>query len=111
MSVNELLRSAVLPIVPVCEPNNYDGPDKEYCVFRFDDSPAVFSDGYPAAIISPVIMDWYLPKNQNPLKKKRQICKAICDAGFTYPYVTNASDENSQHYVFEFELGSGDDLG
>lgn len=111
MTVNERLIAAVTPLVPVCEPDSYSGTDPEYCVFRYDESPEVFSDGYPGVIVLPIIMDWYLPSGINPIRKKRQLCQAIADAGFTYPYVTNASDGGYQHYVFEFETGSGDNLG
>ena len=111
MTVNERLIAAILPLVSVCEPNNYDGTASEYCVFRYDESPEVFSDGSPGVILAPVILDWYLPKGVNPIKKKRQMCKAIFDAGFTYPYVTNVSDGGAQHFVFEFEVGDGEDLG
>ena len=31
MTVNEALRGAILPLVPVCEPDRYDGDAKEYC--------------------------------------------------------------------------------
>ena len=111
MTVNELLIAAITPLVPVCKPDSYEGTASEYCVFRYDESPEVFSDGHPDVILSPVILEWYLPVGVNPIKKKRQICRAIFEAGFTYPYVTNASDGGYQHYVFEFERGDGEFSG
>lgn len=108
MSINELLRSAILPIVPVCEPGDYDGDASEYCTFQYDDSPEVFAEGAPDAIRYPVILNWYLPHGVNPLKKKVQIRRAIVSAGFTYPYTTNLSDNVSQRFMFEFEHVDGD---
>ena len=108
MSVNEVLRNAVLPHVPICEPGNYDGEEAEYCTFVIDDEPDVFAEGMPSVIRYPVILNWYLPSGANPLKKKKSLCRALAAAGFTYPSVTNASDEGGQHFVFECELADGD---
>lgn len=108
MSVNEILRAAVLPIVPVCEPVSYDGEEAEYCTFVIDDEPDVFAEGMPSVIRCPVILNWYLPSGVNPLAKKKRLCRALVSAGFTYPSVANASDEGGQHFVFECEQIDGD---
>lgn len=108
MSVNEILRNAVHPIVPVCEPVSYDGEETEYCTFVIDDDPDVFAEGMPSVIRSLVILNWYLPAGVNPLAKKKRLCRALASAGFTYPSVTNASDEGGQHFVFECERADGD---
>lgn len=103
MTVNQALREAILPIVPVCEPDGYSGNATEYCTFTYDDQPDVFADGTPDVIVHAVILNWYLPHGADPLEKKRQICKSLLAAGFTYPYVTNLSDTVSQRYLFECE--------
>ena len=108
MSINELLINTVTPIVSICEPVSYDGDREEYCTFLIDDWPAGFADGMPFAMRRNVILNWFLPRNVNPLKKKRKLCKALAAAGFTYPSITNASDEGGQHYVFETEIADGD---
>lgn len=107
MTVNEALRSAILPIIPICEPEDYDGEEKEYCTFLYDDQPDVFADGFPGVIIHRLILNWYLPHGHDPIEKKTQICRALCQAGFTYPYVTNSSDDLMQHYVFECDYPGG----
>lgn len=107
MTVNQALREAILPIVPVCEPDEYNGDATEYCTFTYDDQPDVFGDGMPHAIVHPVILNWYLPKGVDPIKKKREICRALCAADFTYPYVTNLSDAVSQRYSFECDYPGG----
>ena len=68
----------------------------------------VFAEGMPSVIRNPVILNWYLPVGVNPLEKKKIMCRALAAAGFTYPSVTNASDEGSQHFVFECEWADGD---
>lgn len=108
MSINEVLRNTILPIVPICEPVSYDGADTEYCTFVIDDEPDIFAEGLPSAIIHQVILNWYLPAGINPLAKKKALCRALASAGFTYPTVTNASDGGGQHFVLECEWAGGD---
>ena len=107
MTVNQALRKAILPLVPVCEPDDYYGDATEYCTFVYDDAPDVFADGLPAVITHSVILNWYLPHGIDPIEKKKEICRALWFAGFTYPYVTNVSDSVSQRYTFETECPGG----
>ena len=103
MTVYEKLRTTMASLVPVCVPGDYDGPESEYCVFHIDAQPDVFAEGSPAAVVCLIIMDWYCPKNQNTVLKRRQICQTLASSGFTYPYVTDASDSKTQRHVFQFE--------
>lgn len=108
MTVNQAIRSAILPLVPICEPNRYDGNASEYCTFFCDDSPEVFADGAPDVIRHLVILNWYLPAHADPLEKKKAICRALLNAGFTYPYVQNLPDGIGRHFEFETEWLGGD---
>jgi len=108
LSINEVLRNTILPIVPVCEPDSYDGDEQEYCTFVIDDDPDVFAEGMPTVNRHLVLLNWYLPTGINPLAKKRSICRALSSAGFTYPHVTNARDGKGQCFVFECEYADGD---
>lgn len=108
MSVNEKLRAAVLPIVPICEPDAYAGEESEYCTFDYAEVPDAFGDDMPQAIRYLVSLHWYLPRGVNPIAKKKQIRKALLVADFTAPTITNASDDDGQHYVFECEYWDGD---
>jgi len=103
MTVYEKLRATMAPLVPVCVPGDYTGSELEYCVFHVDVQPDVFAEGSPAAVVCLIVMDWYCPKNQNTVSKRRQICQALASSGFTYPYVTDASDGSTQRHVFQFE--------
>lgn len=109
MSMNEKLIQAIKPIVPVCEPDGYDGEADEYCVFSATELGACFGDDRPTAICFLVSLHYYLPRGCNPIAKKKQIAQALSGADFTWPSITNASDEAGQHYVFECEWAEGAD--
>ena len=108
MSINELIRDAVLPIVPICEPDSYEGDAAEYCTFHYSEFPTLFADGTPDAILYSVMLHWFLPRGADPTKKKAKLRRAIFEAGCTYPSTINASDNDAQHYVFEFQYADGD---
>ena len=108
MTVNEALRAAVLPIVPICEPDSYPGDSNEYCTFDYTEVPDSFGDDMPQAIRYLVSLHWYLPAGVNPIAKKKKIRKALMAADFSAPTITNASDDDGQHYVFECEYLDGD---
>lgn len=107
MSLHSVLRSAVLPLVSVCEPGVYEGDQSEYCTFVVTDIPEIFAEGRPHAMRYLVYLHWFLPSGINPLTKKRQLCQALLGAGFTYPYVEDVSDEAGQHIVFECQYMDG----
>lgn len=108
MTVNEVLRDAVQSIVPICDPDNYSGDSAEYCTFDYTEVPDSFGDDMPQAIRYLVSLHWHLPTGVNPIAKKRQIRKALLAAGFSAPTVTNASDADGKHYVFECEYLDGE---
>lgn len=103
MSINELIRSAILPIVPICEPGFYGGDATEYCYFFYSSEPAMFSDGRPFAIRHYVYLHYFAPLQKNTLAIRDALQKAIVAAGFCWPSCDDASDSISQHYVISFE--------
>jgi len=109
-SIDSRIINAVSPVVTTVVPNQYKGSNTEYCVFTYTEMPSVFADSKPAAIRYLVQLHYYLPHRTNPNAKKTNIKNALFNAGFTYPQVINASDNEGQHYVFEFE-GIGDVVG
>lgn len=108
MSINETIRAAVLPLVPICEPNTYGGDEEEYCTFNYSEQPGVFAEGRPDCIMYLLQLHWFLPAGVNPLRKKVQLRHALLAARCTYPSTTDASDEDGQHYVFECQCVDGD---
>lgn len=107
MSIEREIRAAVLPIVPVCEPHQYDGDAEEYCTFNYGVRAAAFGDNRPVTAVYQVQLHWFLPAGNNPLDKQTQIVQALLDADASIPVLTDASDDLGQHYIFEFEMLGG----
>ena len=102
MQMDRLIRKAVLPIVPICDPNTYDGDEQTYCVFDYAIIPWTYADGVPISFNYSTQIHLYMPVGKNPSELLSGLMKALPAVGFPAPEVTNASDEVSQHYVFEF---------
>ena len=103
MSIEERIITALSPIVSEIMPNVYTGDSLEYIEFNYNEIPAVIADSTTDTYRCIVQVHYYLPSKQNPTATKKQIIEALNDAGFTMPSITNASDQNGQHYVFECE--------
>lgn len=104
MDLDAYVRGVVTPIVPVCLPEDYEGEEPEYCSFSIRERGGAFGDDAADALVCELMLHWYLPPHQDPNARKRQIRRALQEAGFTAPVVTNASDEDGGHFVFECEI-------
>ena len=111
MSFDSRLRDKLIPIVPIVEPNIYEGEDLEYIIFAYGERGECFGDNVPEEIVLSVQVHYFLPNGENPRAKKRLIRQALFDLGGTCPEITNASDKDGQHYVFEFECAEEEDDG
>ena len=111
MSFDSRLRGKLIPIVPIVEPNIYEGEDLEYIIFAYGERGDCFGDNVPEEIVLSVQVHYFLPNGENPRAKKRLIRQALFDLGGTCPEITNASDKDGQHYVFEFECAEEEDDG
>lgn len=108
MSIYSLLQSILEPIVPVVVPDTYEGDANEYVEYNMIDIPVFIGDNEPEFIRHMITIKWYSPKNGNPNLKKKLICRAIRDAGMTYPTVVDLSDEVGRCFAFETEAVDGD---
>ena len=113
MSMNEEIRAAVLPVVPVCVPGIYhvdatDAAAAVYTTFDLTEQPSAFGDDEPTAIRYLGQLHLYLPDGQNPLALKRQLRRAMLDADFAVGAWTDASDADGQHHVLDFEGTDGE---
>lgn len=117
-TINDRIISAVTPVVAVCVPNVYM-PDAEeaasvYCTFNYTESPESFGDEAPGAIRYLCQIHYYAPwktaagESNNTMATRKALRRALVAAGFTYPIVTDASDEESQHFVFECQDFDGE---
>ncbi len=103
MNLDEEIRGAVLPIVPICEPVRYDGSEEEYCFFSYDERGGAFGDDTADVLLYDLTLHWHLPRGVNPNSKKRRLRHALEDIGFTSPVIINASEGDDQHFIFECE--------
>ena len=107
MTVNEAIIQAVVPIVPVCAPDVYrpdagETPATVYCTFDYTEILG-YGDDAPVYIRYLVQLHLYLPAGRSPMALKRQLRRAVLDAGFAVGPWTNASDKDTEHHVLECE--------
>ena len=103
-NVDNALMSALDPVLPGrVFPNVYVGRETEYIVTSFTALPEVPTESGPAAARYLVIVRYYVPTGVNPNTKKVQIQQALWGAGFTWPSIAPASDNEGQGWIFECE--------
>lgn len=108
MSMETRIREAVTPHVPECVAIAYTGDAPVYCTYNMTEMPDGFGNNKARAIRYLVQLHLFLPFRQDPSRLKIDIRRAIVGARFTTPAITNASDGEGQHYVFEFEGVDGE---
>lgn len=109
MTIDERIQTMLYGLEDTIAPNVYTGSATEYLVYNYYTGGAVYAERRPRALVYSVMVHLYLPQGQSPTEKKNDVCEAIFAAGGTWPTVTNASDSEGQHYVFEFELAAGNE--
>jgi len=114
MGIDDVIRSAVTPIVPRCEPEQYGGKDLEYCVYNYTEIPDSFGDDDPEVIRYAVQLHWFFPwkpglaRSPVVLRKKQALRRALAEAGMTWATITPAGEKEWEHFVFECEYADGE---
>ena len=104
MSFETRIRAAVSPIVPEVQAGVYTGSAEEFCAFVVTEVPMGFGNDRHHATRGLVQLNWHLPYEADPTEKKRQLRRAIIDAGFTAPTVEDTTvDTMERRLTFEFE--------
>lgn len=101
--LNQRIIEAVGLVVGVCVPDFYLGEQETYCTFNFTELPTLFGDDVPLATAYLAQVHLFLPLKAESVALRHQLRDALMAAGFTAPTITNATDEVSQHYVYEFQ--------
>lgn len=101
--LNQRIIEAVQPVAGVCVPDLYLGEQETYCTFNFTELPAGLGDNGMSAVRYLVQVHLFLPLKAESAAIRRQLRAALLAADFSPPSITNATDEISQHYVYEFE--------
>ena len=99
-ALSSLFGNAVFPDV-------YVGSAREYVVYNYSIIPAVYAESAPHAARYLVQVHYYSPREKNPTAAILAIDRALFNAGFTWPSVTDASDAEGQHHVLQCETCDG----
>lgn len=78
-----------------------------YYTFSCDSLGDDFGDDEPGAEVWLVQVHLFAPLWENCVGRVRETKRALFAAGFTWPDVTDATDTDGQHYVFEFKTAQG----
>ena len=109
MTLNQRIIQALkplgLPVVP-----DVDTLHRPRClVFNYDLIPAQPADNRPTWYKALIQVHLYLPLENDGREIRRQVLEALVDAGMTWPGIIDATDEETQHKVFECETLVGKD--
>lgn len=105
MTVNEKIIEALRPLDIPVTPDFNGGGAKEYITFNYaDDSAGAFGDDAPLFDVAYMLIHYYLPLEKDYLETKRTIRRLLFEAGFTFPNVTELTEEAKRHIIFECEI-------
>lgn len=104
MTVNERIKGALEGLGLPVKPDVYKGGAKSYFVFNYDLAPFEFADNGPIRYKALIQVHLILPLGVNSVPYRYKTIQALVGAGFTWPEVVDATDGETQHFVFETEL-------
>ncbi len=102
--IDKTIRTALAPLGLPIEPNDYEGEEREYISYVYQELGVIYAEGRPHAIRYLVSVHWYLPRGENPERGKNRIRQMLLAAGATWPDIINASKKEGQHYAFDCEM-------
>ena len=107
-STDEALYTALNALFPgAAWPETYQGTALTYVTWNHWTIPEVYAEGLPAAARHRTQVHLFLPRGTDPAGYLLSIPTALYAAGFTWPGVTDASDAEGGHWVFECERVNG----
>lgn len=109
MSIESRIRLALATFEHKVYPDTYNGKDEAYFVFNYNTIPDDFGNNQPNHERALIQVHLFCPHGFNSVQLRKDVKLALLHAGFTYPYTTNASDEDGQHWVFEFQVAEATD--
>lgn len=95
--------------IPVT-PDFFGGGEEEYITFNYaDDRATAFADDEPLLVEADMQIHYFLPAKKSYLEAKKQMRRALFEAGFTYPEVTEFVEPDgrgggTRHIVFECRI-------
>lgn len=109
MSINQRIMDALSDFGYPVSPTVYEGEAEQYFVFNYSTMGADFGDDAPQQEKYLVQVHFFCSPSFNSVGRAKQIKRKLFAAGFTWPEMTNASDRDGQHLVFECEAAEGVD--
>ena len=109
VSIESRIRLALDALGYKVYPDTYDGSDKTYFIMNYNTIPDDFGCNQPQHERALIQVHLFCPHTFDSVKLRKDIKLALLGAGFTYPSMTNASDEDGQHWVFEFQVAEATD--
>lgn len=107
MTIHAKIIQALKPFGMPVKPDLYTGTEKRYIIFNYaDDRAVLFADNAPLCVVAYMQIHLFIPLDEDYLNIKSRIRKALFDAGFTYPEVTEQieNDTKKRHIIFECEI-------
>lgn len=103
MTVDEKIINTLSDVAKI-RADFYRETDEMYLTFNYDTIPVRFGDNRPACEKYLIQVHLVCPiAGYDAVETCKEIKKRLLKSGFTYPDMTNAADEYSQHYIFECE--------
>lgn len=106
--MSEKLQAACESVLPdAVFPQVYTGRLLKYIVWNYNQIPQVYAESAPHAARYLVQVHYYLPFKENPQAAILALSRALFEKDFTWPTVTDATDNEGQHWVLECEYADG----
>lgn len=110
MTVDQKIRTALLPLGYPVENAVYQGTEKTYFTFQYTTITTDFADDTPGHERYLISVSLVAPLNNSTISKLiRRTKKALFAAGFTWPETFNNSDDDGRNIIFECETAEGVD--
>lgn len=110
MSINQKIITALSSFGDPVSPGIYQGAEERYFTFNFSTTGADFGDDAPQQEKYLVQVHFFCSLSFNSVGRAKKIKQKLFTAGFTWPTMANASDQDGQHLVFECEAAEGVEL-
>lgn len=104
MTINAQIIKALAPLGFPIAPDIYTGTEAVYITFNYDLLPAEFADNCPSYWRALVQVHLFAPLSTNLVGQRWKVVSALSSAGFTWPEVVDATDQDAQHFVYETEI-------
>ena len=107
MTVEARIVNALKPFGDTVENGPHTGDEERYYCFYLNRFGALYADDEPEAEKALIQVHLFAPLTENLSQRIRETQRALRDSGFLWPVVTDASDRDGRHIVFETQWLEG----